>query len=176
MISISRVVAIVALCVLGAGTAMLYREHLVGLGVAQESAQRDEIDKQRDGQAKIALAQANGKVASLQAQLNALQTQLNQQGKEVADAQAHSAALQSDLAAGRRQLRVAIAGPCSAAQTEHDQGTAAAGMDTGSRPATADLDGRAAADLEWVRQTRNDALDAVQACTAAYDAVRAASN
>lgn len=175
-LGIPRWASIAALCVVAAGAALWYRTHLVDLGVAQESARRDAIDKQRDAAAKAALAAANTKVAGLQAQLDAALAKINEKGKEVSDAQARSAALQSDLAAGRRQLRVAITGTCRAAPAEHDQGSAAAGVDPGGGPATASLDGRAAADLEWLRQTRNDALDAAQACTAAYDAVKAASD
>jgi hypothetical protein len=35
----------------------------------------------------------------------------------------------------------------------------------------ADLDGRVASDLEWARQTRNEAIRRLDACIAAYDAV-----
>lgn len=174
-LGVPRWAVIVALLIATAGAALWYRAHLVDLGVAQESARRDTIDRQRDAAAKAALALANGVIAGKQAQLDAALATLNEKGKEVSDAQAHSAALQSDLAAGRRQLRVAVAGSCSAAPAERGQGGAAAGVDSGGEPATEALDGRVAADLEWLRQTRNDAIDAAQACVAAYDAVSVAT-
>lgn len=175
-LGVPRWTATAALCVVAAGAALLYRAHLVDVGVAQESARRDQADHDRDVQAKVERDRLNGVIATKQAGLDTALAKLNEQGKEIANAQAHSAALQSDLAAGRRRMSVAITGACHADPAGHDQGTTAAGLDSASGPATASLDGRAAADLEWLRQTRNDAIAGLQACVAAYDAVKAASD
>lgn len=175
-LGVPRWAAIAALCVVAAGAALLYRSHLVDVGVAQESARRDQVDHDRDVQAKAERDRLNGIIATKQAALNAALAKVDQQGKEISDAQAHSAVLQSDLAAGRRRLSVAITGACHPNPDGHDQGTAAAELDSAGGPAIASLDGRAAADLEWMRQTRNDAIVGLQACVVAYDAVKAATD
>ena len=54
--------------------------------------------------------------------------------------------------------------------------TAHSGVDPGGEPATATLDGRVASDLEWARSSRNESIIALNACIAAYDAVKAASD
>jgi hypothetical protein len=175
-LGISRWAAIAALSAVAAGAALLYSAHLVDLGVAQESARRDQIERVRDVQAKAERDRLNGIIFKKQAALDAALATIANQGKEIADAQNRSAALQSDLAAGRRWLSVAIAGTCRAASAGPDQGAGAAGMGAADGPATASLDGRVAADLEWLRQTRSDAIAGLQACVAAYDAVKAASD
>jgi hypothetical protein len=175
-LGIPRWAALVALCMAAAGASLLYRAHLVDLGAAQEEARRDQIDHDRDVQAKAERDRLNGIIATKQAALDAALAKINQQGKEIADAQAHSVALQSDLAAGRRRMSVAITGACHPDPDGHDQGAAVVGLDSASGPATTSLDGRVAADLEWLRQTRNDAIVGLQACTVAYDAVKVAAD
>jgi hypothetical protein len=171
-----RWVAIVTISVAAVGAVLLYRVHLVDLGAARESARRDQIDRARDVQAREERDRLNAIIATKQASLDAALAKIDKQGKEITDAQARSAALQSDLVAGRRRLSVAIAGACHPDPGGHDQGAPVAGLDSAGGPAIASLDGRAAADLEWLRQTRNDAIVGLQACAAAYDAVKAASD
>jgi hypothetical protein len=175
-LGVSRWVAIGVLCVAAGAAALAYRAHLVEQGIAIEAARRDAIDKKRDKQAKAALSQANARTAAVQVRLDAALATITQQGKEISDAQARSAALQSDLAAGRRRLSVAVTGACHAAPDGHGQSEPATELDSAGGPTTASLDGRAAADLEWMRQTRNDAIVGLQACAAVYDAVKAASD
>jgi hypothetical protein len=172
----ARPVLIAALCILLAGATLWYRSHLIDTGIAIESVRRDKIDVERDRQARAALADANARVRNAQANLDAAMSSLAKLQTELTHEQANSAALQSDLAAGRRRLSVAITGTCRPAQTEQVAGAAAAGVGQGSEPATATLDGRVASDLEWARSTRNEALIALQACAAAYDAVKDASD
>lgn len=175
-LGVPRWAAIVALCVVAAGAALLYRAHLVNSGIAIEAARRDQVDHDRDVQAKAERDLLNSLIATKQAALDAALAKIDKQGKEITDEQARSAALQSDLVAGRRRLSVAIAGACHPDPGGHDQGAPVAGLDSASGPATASLDGRAAADLEWLRQTRDDAIAGVRACIQAYDAVATASN
>lgn len=175
-LGIPRWVAIGVLCLAAAGAALAYRAYLVDQGVALEAARRDGIDADRDRQAKEALSKANARTAAVQAKLDVALDKINSQEKEISDAQTRSAALQSDLAAGRRRLSVAITGACRVAPDGHGQSAPAAELDSASGTATASLDGRAAADLEWMRQTRDDAIVGLQACAAAYDAVKAASD
>jgi len=167
--------AVAILCVASACAALWYRGHLVDAGIAIEAARRDAIDVERDRQAKSELADANARVRNAQADLDGAMNSLAKLQLELNHEQANSAALQSDLAAGRRRLSVAITGACRAAPEGHYQGAPAAGLDPAGGPATASLDGRAAADLEWLRQTRNDAIVGLQSCAAAYGAVKIAS-
>lgn len=171
---IPRWLALAVLCAAAAVAALACRAHLVGEGIAIEAARRDDLDRRRDAEARAALARLDGIVAARQAALDAALAKLNEKEKEISDAQTRSAALQSDLAAGRRRLSVALAGTCRAGATGHGQGNAVARLDPDGGTAAATLDGRVAADLEWMRQTRNDALDGLHACIAAYDAVSAA--
>jgi multidrug resistance efflux pump len=175
-LGIPRWVAIMVLCLLSAGAVHWYRGHLIDTGIAIEAARRVKIDVERDRQARVALDDANARVRNAQANLDGAMNSLAKLQTELTHEQANSAALQSDLTAGRRRLSVAITGACHAATGRHDQSAPAAGLDPASGPATASLDGRVAADLEWLRQTRNDVIVGLQACTAAYDAVKVASD
>jgi hypothetical protein len=167
--------AIAMLCVLTALGALAYRAHLIRAGVAMEATRRDAIDAENSRRARVALDQANQRTAAAQAKLDTTLAGLTQLQTELSHEQANSAALQSDLTVGRRRLSVLTRtrAPDPAGQA---QGAAAAGVDPGGEPATATLDGRVASDLEWARSTRNEAITALQACTAAYDAVEAAAN
>jgi hypothetical protein len=167
-------VAIMALCLVSVGAALAYRTHLINAGIAIESVRRDQIDVERDRQAKAALADANARVLVAQANLDGAMASLTKLQSELTHEKANSAALQSDLATGRRRLSVAIAGACRPAQTEQGESAAASRVDPGGEPATATLDGRVASDLEWARSTRNEAIGGVQACVTAYAAVAAA--
>jgi hypothetical protein len=175
-LGVPRWVAITVLCVLSAGAALWYRGHLIESGVAMEAARRDKIDVERDRQARVALEDANARVRNAQANLDGAMNSLVKLQTELTHEQANSASLQSDLAAGRRRLSVAITGACRPAQAEQAAGAGAAGVGPGGEPATATLDGRVASDLEWARSTRNEAITALQACVASYDAVKAASD
>jgi hypothetical protein len=171
---VPRWIAITALCIMSAGAALAYRAHLIDVGIAIESARRDKIDAERDRQARASLDVANARVRDAQAKLDAAIADLSKLQSELTHEQATSAALQSDLAAGRRRMSVAITGTCRPAQAGQAAGAAATDLDPGGESATATLDGRVASDLEWARSTRNESIDALQACVAAYDAVKAA--
>jgi hypothetical protein len=173
-LGVPRWVAIAALCAAAAGAAIAYRAHLIHIGVSLEAARRDVIDAENSARARAALTQINAKLASTQAQLTAALAHLDQLKSDLDHEKAASTALQSDLAAGRRRLSVLTRtrAPDSAGST---QSAAAPGVDPGGEPATATLDGRVASDLEWARSTRNEAIIALQACTAAYDAVETAA-
>lgn len=175
-LGVRRWAAATALCILSAGAVLAYRSHLINAGIAIEAARRDKIDVERDRQAKAALADANARVFNAQANLDGAMNALLRTQSELNNEKANSAALQSDLAAGRRRLSVAITGACRPAQAEQSAGAIAAGVDPGGEPATATLDGRMASDLEWARSSHNEAIVALQACVAAYDAVKEASD
>lgn len=144
-------------------------------GVAHESARRDVIEAQAERATQARLAELNKQVLVAQANLDHANGVILAKQKEIDHEKAASADLQSDLAAGRRRLSVAITGACHPAAASTPQGAAAGAVDPAGA-VTADLDGRAAADLEWLRQTRNDALTGLSACITSYDAVRAAAD
>jgi hypothetical protein len=175
-LGIPRWVSIAALCLLSASAALWYRGHLINTGIAIEATRRDKIDIERDRQARVELDDANARIRNAQANLDGAMNSLAKLQTELTHEQANSAAMQSDLAAGRRRLSVAITGACRPDQAEQAAGAGAAGVDPGGEPATATLDGRVASDLEWARSTRNEAITALQACVASYDAVKAASD
>jgi hypothetical protein len=175
-LGVPRWVAITALCILAATGALAYRAHLINLGISIEAVRRDALDAEAARLARAALAEINGRLAAAQAQLAEALARVDKLKSDLDNEKATSTALQSDLSAGRRRMSVAIAGVCRPAQAEHAEGAAAAGVDQGGEPATADLDPRVASDLEWARSTRNEAIIAAQACIAAYDAVSAAAS
>lgn len=166
--------AVMLACALAAGAALIWRAHLIDQGIALEAARRDQADAANAQRARDALAQANAHTAAVQARLDAAIAELSVLHQEFSHEQSNSAALQSELAAGRRRLSVLTrarapdpAGPGQAA--------AAAGVDPGTALAAA-FDGRVASDLEWARQTRNEAIRRLDACIAAYDAVARAKS
>lgn len=166
--------AVILACALAVSATLTWRAHLIGQGVAFEAARRDQVDAANTQRARDALAQANARTAAAQSRLDAAIADLAALHQEFSHEQSNSAALQSELAAGRRRLSVLTharapdpAGP--------GRGAAAARVDPGAAPA-ADLDGRVASDLEWARQTRNDAIRRLDACIAAYDAVARAKS
>jgi multidrug resistance efflux pump len=173
-LGIPRWVAIMVLCLLSAGAVHWYRGHLIDTGIAIEAARRVKIDVERDRQARVALDDANARVRNAQANLDGAMNSLAKLQTELTHEKANSAALQSDLASGRRRLSVAISGSCRPAQAEQAAGSGATDVDPRGEPATATLDGRVASDLEWARSTRNEAITALEACVASYDAVKTA--
>lgn len=162
--------AVAILCVASAGAALWYRGHLIDTGIAMESAHRDQIDVERDRQARAELDNANARVRNAQANLDGAMNSLAKLQTELTHEQANSTALQSDLAAGRRRMSVAISGACRPAQAEQVAGSAAANLDPGAA-ATAELDPAAAAGLARLTGEGDAAIVRLNACIAAYDAV-----
>jgi hypothetical protein len=173
-LGVPRWVAIAALCILSAGAALAYRAHLIDSGIAIEAARRDKIDVERDREAKTSLADANVRVLNAQANLDGAMASLSKLQSELTHEQANSAALQSDLVAGRRRLSVAITGTCRPAQTEQTAGATATGVDSGAA-ATAELDPAAAAGIARLIGEGDQAISRLNACIEAYDAVKEAT-
>lgn len=148
-----------------------YQHHLIAQGVAQESARRDAIDRQRDAQAKAELAILNARVHDAQALLTAAQADVQRLENEVQHEKAVSSQRQADLLAGRERLRVLIRTAGGDAAPGPAQAGTAGAVDSAGSTATATLDGRVASDLEWARQTRNEAILAARACVEKYDAL-----
>ncbi|MFK3738017.1 hypothetical protein [Massilia sp. TN1-12] len=173
-LGVPRWVAITALCILVAAGALAYRSHLIGQGISLEAARRDAIDAENDRRARAELADANARTRNAQAKLDGAMVSLSKLQTEFANEQAKSAALQSDLADGRRRLSVLTLAR-AADPAGQGESSSAAGVDPGAS-VIADLDGRVASDLEWARQTRNEAIKRLDGCIAAYDAVKTAAD
>ena len=115
------------------------------------------------------LAEKNAEVRKAQSELTAFMASLADKQKELNDAKATSAALQSDLAAGRVRLRV-LTTSHALNRAGQDSGPAAAAVDTGAE-VTEDLAPSVAAGLERLRANENEAIDRLNGCIEAYEAV-----
>jgi hypothetical protein len=159
---------------LGYGTLLWYGHDKLQQGVAQESARRDAIDRQRDEAAKAELARLNAEVYAAREQLAAAQGQVEQLTKEVHDAKAVSSERESRLRAGVERERVLIraigTGTNPAPGADSSAGTGA--VDSGSGSTSVTLDPAVAGDLERVRVSRNTAIAAAKACVIEYDALK----
>jgi len=145
-------------------------------GVAQEAVRRDEIEAAAERATQEKLAALNKQMAKAQADLAVAVAEVRAKQQEVDHANAASAQRQAELLDGRRRLSVLThIAAAQAAATGPAAGAGAAAVDPG-RAVSVDLDGRVASDLEWLRQTRNNALDGLSGCIKAYDAVKTAAD
>lgn len=163
------------LLVATAGAALAWRASLIDDGRQLERAARQIADAANAKAAEAALATINAAIAQRQATLDAAAATLATQERNFHAEQAASTTLQSDLAAGRRRLSVAASCPAPAA-AQQGQAAAAARLDPPGPAPGATLDPGVASDLEWARQTRNDALSALGACVVLYDSAKAATD
>lgn len=171
--------AAIVLLAAGLWAGFSWHDHTVfDRGVAQERTRRDAIDARASAAAQAEKSRLDQQLAQTQAQLDAAIAAVAHLQSELDHEQAVSVDRQQRLLAGTERERVlirAIAAPGAAGAAGPAAAAGPAGLDPGGAIA-ADLDGRAASDLEWVRQTRNDALKGLRACIASYDAVKAAAD
>jgi hypothetical protein len=170
--------AVVALA-LGLFGGLAWHDHVVfERGVAQERAHRDGLDAAATAKAEAERARLNARLALAQGQLDAALAAVEKLKSERDHEQAVSLDRQQRLLAGVERERVLIrvtTGAGTPGTAGPAQGAGAAPVDPG-RAVGASLDGRVASDLEWLRQTRSDALAGLRACVASYDAVKAAAD
>lgn len=170
---------------LGAGLALLvalagWHAHTVHLahkaGVQQESTRRDTIDARNTIAAGRALLVLNERVHAAQAALAIAQLDLQKLQQENDREKLVSSQRQADLLAGRERLSVLTraAGASNPAQSGSPTGAAAATVDPRAG-VTIDLDPAVAAGLEGIRARHNDAVNRLDACVKAYDAVKKAA-
>lgn len=172
-LGIPKWVALAVLCAAVVLAAFAYRAHLINHGVAVEAARRDELDAERVRVAGEALAAANGRVKEAQDQLAYRLADIKELKGKLSNAQTTNAALQSDLAAGRRRLSVLTTGASRPAQQA--DGAAVGGMDKEAR-VEAELDGAVAAGLVGLTDEGDSAIVRLEACIRAYDAVKSAAD
>lgn len=162
-----------ALLVLALWAGIAWHDHRVfSRGVAQESARRDVIEAAISAKANSERAHLNILLAAVQAELNSEKANVAKLQTELDHAQTSNTTLQSDLAAGRQRLRVALAvraaGPAGSAE-----GAPAGGLD--SQPgATADLDPQAASRVAELTGEGDAAIIRLNACILRYDALKQA--
>jgi hypothetical protein len=171
---IPKWIAMFAMFAMVAAGALTYRHHLIQQGVSLESARRDRIEAENSARADGERSALNELLRVAQAKLAAAIADLSKKEMELSNEKIISSQRQLDLLAGRERMRV-LTHPRPADQAGSPGSTAAAGVDQGAS-VESDLDPRVASDLEWARETRNEAITRLGACVVAYDAVKAASD
>ena len=166
--------AIVLGATLVLGSAAAYRSHVYHLGEAASDTRWKAREKENSKRAKDELAKLNEKVAAARADLAIAVADQVRIETELSHEKRDSAALQAELLAGRQRMSVLTRQrPADPAGARQGAGTSV----VGDGPAiVADLDPRAAASLEWLRSTREEAIDRLDACVFQYRAVEKAVN
>lgn len=146
--------------------------HVFNAGVTEERAAQHARDVENDRVAAAAVALLNARVAAAQAALALARAEVNILKRENEIEKTNSGDLQQRLVSGEQRMRVLIrtaalnpAGPgAGAGAVIVDPGTAI----------EANLDGTVAANLEWLRSTRDQAIKRLDGCVIEYDALKAA--
>jgi hypothetical protein len=159
------------------GAFYAYSVHLIHHGESLSDARHAAEDAELSRAAQDERNRLNRLVAAAQADLAVARARLIAIQQELDHEKADSARLQSDLAVGRQRLQVLVR---AADQAGSDPVRSIEGGPAGTvdhpAAALADLDGTVAANLEWLRSTRNEAIDRLDACVRSYDAVKAAAD
>lgn len=155
-----------------AGAGLAYHHHVYAQGEAAADARAAAREKANSDRADAELVKLNTRLAEKQTELRAAIADLVRLQKENDYEKSNSLALQSDLAAGRKRLSVLVRQrPADPAKPPDGSAIAAVG---GGAAVSADLAERPAASLEWLRSTREEAINRLDACIAAYSAVEKA--
>lgn len=157
-----------------ASGAVAYHHHVYKQGEDAANARATAREKANSDLADAELKKINAKLAQKQIELTAAIADLARLQKENDDEKINSAALQSDLLAGRKRLSVLVR-QRPADPTQPPDNSCPAQVDSGAT-VSADLAERPAAAIEWLRSTREEAINRLDACVAAYDSSRKAVN
>jgi hypothetical protein len=163
-----KLAAVLALCVAGAA----YHHHVFHAGELRERAVGAAREAKQSQIATAAVVILNTRVAVAQADLALARARVAFLEPELQNEKAVSDDRQRRLVAGAERMQILTrqrpAGPPGTGQ-----GAAAVGVD--SEPAVvADIDGTVAANLEWLRSTRDSAVKRLNACVVEYDALKEA--
>ncbi len=163
------VAALIVAAMIGGTAHALYK-------AGYNSAKKDDAIAQKkiDDAAREKLDAANEQVRKAQENLNAVQSRMSDLQKELDDAKTSAAVLQSDLASGRKRMRVLIAASQSCG-TQQGQSTTVGQVDNGTQ-VTADLDPGVAAGLVGITKRGDEAIARLNACIDKYEAVMQAVN
>jgi len=163
----------VILCGVVVAGANHYKNSLIERGVAQESARRDLIDEKNRNTAQAALIALNKQILIAKNQLAEAQEQLSKLQTEAQSAQTESLIRESALRSGAERMRITVIQHNATAAAGPDGDSSITAVDTGTR-VVEDLPPEIAGDLESLRRNENTAIDRLNACIVAYDAVKAA--
>lgn len=169
----AKIAAYALLVTIVVTAALAYRSSLIQDGVQIEKDRRDKIDAANTLKAKTELAFLNGELRAKQFALDKAILDLNQKKTELQNEQAESIAYQRRLAAGTERMSVLVR-ERRIAQAGSAPSAAIGGLDSDTY-VIQDLAGNVAAAIERVRANENAAIDRLEACIKAYDAVEAAS-
>lgn len=155
-------------------SALAYRSSLIQDGVQIEKDRRDKIDAANTLKAQTELAFLNGELRAKQAALDKAILDLNQKKTELQNEQVESANYQRRLATGTERMSVLVR-ERRIAQAGSAPSATIGGLDSDTY-VIEDLSERSAIAIERLRANENAAIDRLNACITAYDAVVAASN
>lgn len=157
-----------------AGAGLAYHHYVYAQGEAAADARAAAREKANSDRADAELKVINARLAEKQIELRAAIADLERLQKENDYEKSNSLALQSDLAAGRKRLSVLVRQrPADPAKPSDSAAVADVGI---GATFSADLSERSAASLEWLRSTREEAINRLDACVAAYEAVEKAAD
>lgn len=169
----AKIAAYALLVTIVVTAALAYRSSLIQDGVQIEKERRDKIDAANTLKANTELAFLNGELRAKQAALDKALLDLNQKKTELQNEQAESADYQRRLAAGTERMSVLVR-ERRIAQAGSSPSATIGGLDSDTY-VIQDLSERAAIGIERLRANENAAIDRLNACITAYDAVEAAS-
>lgn len=157
-----------------ASAAACYHHHVFAQGEAHDKARSDAVLARINAQADSKLAAANAALADKEAKLAEALAHLDLTRQDLDHEKSISSDQQRALIAGDKRMSV-LTRQHPVYPNGLAAGPAPADVDLGPRVTTT-LDGRVASDLEWVRQTRNEAITRLGACIVAYDEVKATAD
>lgn len=138
-------------------------------GYTRAMTERDAKDAQITIAAQAQLAEENEKIRAAQAALTKAIFTINANQEELQNEKLNSAVYQSQLASGDKRLR-ALVTRSKSSDAEQGTGPAAANLDQRTE-VIEDLSPIVGASIERLRLNENEAIDRLDACIGAYDAV-----
>jgi len=170
---VAKIAAYALLVTIVVTSAFAYRTHVFNSGVAEERGRRDAIEIANSVKAEKELAVLNGKMLAAQSALDQAIADLNEKKVELQNEQNESLDYQRRLAAGTERMS-ALVRERRIAQAGSAPSSTIGGVDSDSY-VIQDLSEQSAIAIERVRANENAAIDRLNACIKAYDAVEAAS-
>lgn len=156
--------------------ALFAAKHYYDQGIRdKEIAVCEVARKDANAEADKKIIELNATVKTQQDQLNTAALKIANQGTELKNVQAESKNYQSQLAAGTKRLRVAIATNSEDCAAGQSTSTAVGNVDNGTA-ITADLSAEVASGLVGIASEGDSAIMRLNACIESYNAVRSACN
>lgn len=169
-----QAIGILLLCLTLFGGVAWVHHHIYHQGELAADARNTAVNKANSDRAKAELDRLNTQIAATQAKLDMARADVTRLSKELKDEKSVSTDRQRRLLAGTERMSI-LTRQRPADPNGQAPGGSAAGLDQGTA-VTQTLDGRVASDLEWARQTRDEAIDRLNACISSFDEVKAAAD